>query len=67
MADVTIKIEGMSCMHCVGRVKQALEAIDGVTGASVEVGTASVSFDDSKTDQSALEAAITQAGYKITA
>ena len=62
MAEATIKIEGMSCMHCVGRVKEALDKVDGVTGANVEIGSASVSFDESKTDQAALENAVTEAG-----
>lgn len=29
----TIKIEGMMCPHCEGRVKESLEKIDGVTNA----------------------------------
>ena len=31
--EKTLKIEGMMCMHCAGRVKKALEAVPGVTGA----------------------------------
>ena len=32
--EITMKIEGMMCMHCVARVKQTLEAIDGVLEAT---------------------------------
>ncbi|MBI5101474.1 MAG: cation transporter [Nitrospirae bacterium] len=66
MADVTIKIGGMSCQHCVMRVKKAVEALAGVAGASVTVGQAQVSFDETKLTRSDIEEAIIRAGYKIT-
>ncbi|MEJ2323377.1 MAG: cation transporter, partial [Nitrospirota bacterium] len=28
-------IEGMSCMHCVGRVKKFIDELDGVTESDV--------------------------------
>ncbi len=33
--EITMKIEGMMCMHCEARVKKVLEAYDGVTEATV--------------------------------
>lgn len=33
--EKTLKIEGMMCGHCEMHIKKALEAIDGVTEASV--------------------------------
>lgn len=33
----TLKIEGMSCGHCVKHVKDALEEINGVKGAEVSL------------------------------
>ena len=33
--EITLKIEGMMCMHCESRVKKILEAIDGVAEAIV--------------------------------
>lgn len=65
MAKASIKIDGMSCMHCVGRVKQAVTAVAGVKSADVQVGSADVDFDEAKTSQADIEAAITKAGYKI--
>ena len=32
-----LKIEGMSCNHCVNHVKEALEGLDGVKEASVSL------------------------------
>jgi copper chaperone len=65
MAESTIMIDGMSCMHCVMRVKKAIEILPGINTLNVEIGKATVSFDDSKTAQKDIEAAITKAGYKI--
>ncbi len=65
MADATINIEGMSCQHCVGRVKQVLDALDGVQGAEVEVGAAKVSFDDSVVSKNDIADAVVKAGYTV--
>jgi len=35
--EKTIKIEGMHCMNCVGAVTRALESIDGVSKAMVNL------------------------------
>lgn len=67
MAQATIMIDGMSCMHCVMRVKKAIEGLAGITDLNVEVGKTIVSFDEAKTSQKEIEAAITKAGYKIKA
>lgn len=37
-----LAIDGMSCNHCVGVVKKALETMDGVREAQVSVGHAQV-------------------------
>ena len=33
----TVKIKGMSCQHCVGSVKAALEKIEGVSSVEVNL------------------------------
>lgn len=65
MAEASIKIEGMSCQHCVMRVKKAIELLDGVKSAAVEIGSAKVEFDESKTSRKEIEDAVTGAGYRI--
>ena len=65
MPETTMKIEGMSCQHCVMRVKKAVEALPGVSKADVAVGTASVTYDDAKVKEKDLEQAIEKAGYTI--
>lgn len=65
MKEITINIDGMSCQHCVMRVKKALDGLAGVTEASVDVGSARVSFDEAKIVQADIENAIIKVGYKI--
>lgn len=62
----TIKIEGMTCAHCSGRVEQALNALDGVTAkVDLEKKEAAVTLRKEVTDQ-ALTDAVTNAGYTVT-
>ncbi len=65
MSEVTLKIDGMSCQHCVMSVKKAIDGVEGVSTSDVEVGTATVAFDESKTSSDAISSAVTNAGYKI--
>jgi copper chaperone len=65
MAEATIKIEGMSCEHCVMRVKKAFETLGGIAGLDVKIGTARVTYDESRVKQEDFVAAIEAAGYKV--
>lgn len=65
MAETKMKIEGMSCMHCVEAVRKAINALEGVDEAKVEIGSADVKFDESRVSQADLEAAVVKAGYKV--
>ena len=65
MAEAKISIDGMSCQHCVQAVKKAVDALSGVESSAVEVGSATVKFDDSALKQADIEASIVNAGYKI--
>ena len=67
MAEITLKIEGMSCQHCVMNVKKALDSIDGVTSSTVSVGRATVVVNDAETDNDVIVKAVQDAGYKVVA
>ena len=64
----TLHIEGMMCPHCEMRVKQALEAVPGVSEATAshEKGTAAVTL-SAQVDNDALRAAVEAQDYKVTA
>lgn len=59
-----LKIEGMTCDHCVMHVKEALEGLDGVTDVNVESGKAEIEILES-VELSSLYDAIEVAGYKL--
>jgi len=65
MAETTLKIEGMSCQHCVMRVKKAVEDLGGVSKSEVNVGSAHVVYDDSMVKKADIEAAIRKVGYTV--
>ena len=61
-----LKIEGMSCAHCVQHVKEALEAVTGVKSAVVSLNdkTATVEHGE-EADLAALKAAVADAGFGV--
>ena len=59
-----IEITGMSCQHCVGAVKSALEKIPGVTRAEVTVGAA-VLESDRALSRDELDRALDDEGYRL--
>jgi copper chaperone len=67
MTKKTLKIQGMTCNHCVMRVAKALKAVPGVQDAQVDLqkGEASVTFDESKVTQEKMSIAVVEAGYKV--
>lgn len=65
MSETTMKIDGMSCQHCVMRVKKAVEELPGVSGADVGIGTARITYDEGKVKEKDLEQAVEKAGYKV--
>ena len=67
MKAVTLKIDGMSCDHCVRAVRQVLEELPQVDIQSVEIGRASLHFDNDSTDVERILAAIQEAGYRAEA
>ena len=68
MAEKTfnMQIEGMMCPHCEARVKKALEALDGVSEATVshQQGSAVVKAASAVTAED-LTKAVTDAGYEV--
>lgn len=61
-----LKVDGMTCGHCSGRVEKALSKIDGVNSVKVELSTKEVTIDMSKQiDEQTFVEAINEAGYEV--
>jgi copper chaperone len=63
MEHLSLKIDGMSCGHCVARVEKALKKLDGVAVQRVEVGSAEIAYDSVRTTYPQILAALDDAGY----
>jgi copper chaperone CopZ len=61
-----LKIEGMSCGHCVMHVRAALEDVAGVKSAEVNLLERSAMVEGDNLEDQALRAAVADAGYKVT-
>lgn len=66
---VYLKVEKLTCASCPYIVKKSLEGVEGVSKVKVSYdkktssGTATVTFDDTKTNQKALTDATKNAGF----
>ena len=67
LSRATLAVEGMTCAACSGRVEKALNAVPGVTEATVNLATerATVRFDAAETTPLALAEAVQRAGYDV--
>ncbi|MBR6542969.1 MAG: metal-transporting ATPase, partial [Anaerotignum sp.] len=65
MMKKTLKIEGMMCHHCTGRVDKVLNEMDGVTATvSLEGKSAEVELSKEISDEELVKV-ITEAGYEV--
>lgn len=65
METVTLNIQGMTCMGCVGSVTRVLKAAPGVADASVTLtpGQATIQYDAAVTGPAQLKTVVENAGY----
>jgi len=63
---ITLTVNGMHCDHCQSSVQSALEGVDGVTAASVDLDGGSATVEGTA-DVAALIDAVSEAGYEAAA
>ncbi|MGE7923608.1 copper ion binding protein [Viridibacillus arvi] len=64
---IQLKVEGMSCGHCVKAIETDVNALTGVATVSVNLqeSTVDVAYDNSKLDKTDISQAIEEAGYAV--
>ncbi|WP_312602833.1 heavy metal translocating P-type ATPase [Acinetobacter schindleri] len=62
--QLELNIEGMTCASCVARVEKALNKVEGVTAASVNLATETAQVSGSNLDIANLIQAVKKAGYE---
>jgi mercuric ion binding protein len=62
---ITFAVDNMTCASCPYIVKSSMAAVPGVTNVAIsfEAKTATVTFEDAKTNPASIAAASTNAGY----
>jgi copper chaperone len=65
MANIKLRVTGMTCSHCQAKVEQALQGLSGVYSAIVDLpdGEAEIDFNDDSVTTEQLVAAVNKAGY----
>jgi Cu2+-exporting ATPase/Cu+-exporting ATPase len=66
MTKKIITVEGMHCMHCASGVEKAIEALDGVKAAKVNLDkkTCTAKLTGDVTDE-AIVSAVKEAGFEV--
>ncbi len=59
-----IKIDGMTCQHCVMAVKKEIQKLD-IQNFKVVIGEVSVEFDENKVSQENIKQAVAEAGFVV--
>jgi copper chaperone len=65
MTHAKLKIEGMSCGHCVRAVDGALKGVAGVEVKDLQVGSVVVAYDPAAIRLEQIERAIEEEGYTV--
>ena len=67
MEKIVLKVDGMSCEHCVRAVTNAVAGISGTTEVKVDLkgGLVSFNYDSSIAALETIKAAITEEGFTV--
>ncbi|GHU79493.1 copper chaperone CopZ [Clostridia bacterium] len=69
MDKTIIKVDGMSCEHCVTAITKAVSALSGVSNVKVDLKakTVTVTYDAAKTPLDKIKFEIEDQGYEVIA
>ncbi len=66
MSIKTYNVEGMTCMHCVHHVTEALKEVPGVTDVKVSLAEKTALVNAEAVDFASLQHAVAEAGYTLS-
>ena len=69
MQTTVLKVDGMSCEHCVKAVKKAVGALDGIGSVNVDLKakTVTVEYDPAQAPLEKIKSEIEDQGYDVLA
>jgi copper chaperone len=65
MERTSLRIDGMSCGHCVQAVKRALAGLDGVEVEAVEIGSARIRLDAARVGRERVTSVVEDEGFSV--
>ncbi|TVY01932.1 copper ion binding protein [Cohnella terricola] len=65
MSNVTLKVQGMSCGHCVNAVEGAVRRFGADAQVDLAKGTVAIVYDDGKVSLESIKEAIEDQGYDV--
>ncbi|NBI31096.1 copper ion binding protein [Chengkuizengella marina] len=65
MKNQTLKVEGMSCNHCVNAIESTLKEIGVKGNVDLNKGSVEVIYDESNINLEAIKEAIEDQGYDV--
>lgn len=63
--NTTIKVEGMTCQHCVKAVEKAVSEKGGTARVDLKSGMVELQFEESKSSLAEIKSAIEETGYSV--
>ncbi|MFT3756740.1 MAG: heavy-metal-associated domain-containing protein [Pseudoxanthomonas sp.] len=69
MSNIELKVDGMKCGGCSGRLKRVLEGTDGVNSTDIVLDTkqVTVDYDEASINVDAIKGVIADAGFTVMA
>lgn len=65
MKEITLKVDGMSCGHCVNAIEGAVKDLGATAKVDLAAKSVSVSYDETKLSLDAIKEAIEDQGYDV--
>ena len=66
MSTATYTVTGMTCGHCVSAVTEEVSQVPGVTAVAVDLESGGLTVtSEAPVDESAVRAAVEEAGYEV--
>jgi copper chaperone len=65
LEKLTLKVEGMSCNHCVNAVETAVKSLGASAKVDLSAKSVAIEFDAAKTTLGAIKEAIEEQGYDV--
>jgi copper chaperone CopZ len=58
-------VQGMTCAHCVASVREEVSEVPGVEAVDVDLASGRMTVEGAGVDESAVRAAVAEAGYAV--